>query len=154
MSIWGNGVAENDDAADWLSDLADEASLVDIEQALTDVADADEGEYLEVTECASAIAAAAVLADLLDRDGELETERYDVPLSTLRAELEQRDRAAIRELGLTALEALKCVDDETLSELRDLWDEAGDHAAWVGQLRRIAARIARHLPDGPDAPPS
>jgi hypothetical protein len=146
MSAWGVGIAENDDAADWLSELADSGSLDSVIEALEDVADAEDGEYLEVPEGSNAVVAAAVLADLLDAESPSETERFELPLARWRTALQRRGPAAVRLLGETALEALQRVRDEDDSELRQLWGGADDLQAWSDELERLRRRIERHLP--------
>ena len=66
MSIWGAGAEENDDAADWLADLAEEPTVIALNEAFDEVLSLERDDYLEVTEGAIAVAAAYVVAQLVD----------------------------------------------------------------------------------------
>jgi Domain of unknown function (DUF4259) len=69
MSIWGASPAENDDAADWLSEFSEEPSIGALTEAFNDVLDVDSDDYIEVGECAISVAAAAVVRDLFSTEG-------------------------------------------------------------------------------------
>jgi Domain of unknown function (DUF4259) len=69
MSIWGSNPAENDDAADWLGDFSEEPSIVALNDAFDDILGGDEDDYLEVTECAVAVVAGAVVIELYGNHG-------------------------------------------------------------------------------------
>lgn len=144
MSIWGPMPHENDDAADWLADLDDEPELAFIHEAFDEVLGVDAPPYLEVTEGAQAVAAAAVVADLID--GVADDELIDA--ESVEALLEQARRmhpSAIASMAWRALRALAAVSAAGGSELAELMDgEPEIGAAWrvcVGQLQQ---RLAPH----------
>lgn len=130
MGTWDAGPFDNDDAADWLDDLAssDPAEWSDIiAETLTTVVDYED--YLEYPEAAEAVAAAAVVAsqlpgmaayspEVLDDDGEL-----DFP-------------QALRDLAVQALDRVTADD----SEWRELWADGDDSAFEV--VRELRAALA------------
>jgi len=61
MSGWGMGIFENDDSLDWIYDLADAGSLARVSAAL-DVIIRNKDEFLELSDCRIALAAAEIIA--------------------------------------------------------------------------------------------
>ncbi len=69
MGTWGVGPFDNDGAADWVWELEAAPSIATLRSALDDVADiVAAGDYLEMTPCKHACAAAAFIAALRRRD--------------------------------------------------------------------------------------
>ena len=144
MSLWGPNPYENDDAADWLADLADDPSIVALNDAFDDVLPASGSDYLEVTEGATAVAAAAVVAVLFGQPGSEPEPLIDE--DTMDALDEQRDQLAPgARLSLVerALRSVKAVSqDIESSELYALAMEDDDIGkAWkksvAGLIRRL-----------------
>ena len=69
MSVWGPLPHENDDAADWLLEFLEEPTVVGLNDAFDDVSGLDREDYLEITEGAIALMAAAVVAELYGKPG-------------------------------------------------------------------------------------
>ena len=61
MSMWGTGIFENDDALDWIYDLADSGSLTNVSSAL-DVVIRNKDESPELSDCRIALASAEIIA--------------------------------------------------------------------------------------------
>ncbi|MEE1844935.1 DUF4259 domain-containing protein [Streptomyces sp. NPDC007076] len=128
MGTWDTGHFDNDTAADFSGavDNAPEAERAALlRNALTVAIEAD---YLDSDEGAPAVAAAALIAAQCP-GGEPVTTAYgpDKPLPTLPAEL--------RPLAVKALDAVLGEN----SELRELWDDAGDKewAPGIARLREV-----------------
>lgn len=137
MGAWGTGVFENDDAADWAYELEAASDLTPARQALAATMDTDG--YLELPECACAVAAAAVVAACFDGD-----------LKGLPEELgewidDHPDNAARGDARL-AVDALERVMSEE-SELRDLWTDAPEGQEWAEGIERLRHRLVRAIGD-------
>ena len=61
MGVWGFGIFENDESLDWIYDLADAGSLARVSAAL-DVIIRNKDEFLELSDCRIALAAAEIIA--------------------------------------------------------------------------------------------
>src|SRR5262245_39187884 len=133
MGAWGVGVFENDDASDWVYELEQSGDLAVVEQALSDVTDADE-DGPEAMESAAALAAAEVVAALRGRPGDGIPDDVTKWVATVRrpatAELVDLARGAVRQV-LTA------------SELKDNWYEGDTEQSeeWEAQLEDLLSRL-------------
>ncbi|MFJ9677966.1 DUF4259 domain-containing protein [Streptomyces sp. NPDC101194] len=130
MGTWDTGHFDNDTAADFSGSL-DAVPETEREAVIRKVLDiAIEADYLESDEGEEAVAAAALVGSQCP-EGEAVTTSYgpDKALPTLSTDL--------RPLAVKALDA---VLGES-SELRELWDDAGDEqwAAGVTRLRKVLA---------------
>ena len=144
MSLWGPLSYENDDAADWLADLADEPSIVALNDAFDEVLPGSGNEYLEVTEGAVAVAAAAVVAVLFGQPGSepeslIDEDAMDA-LAQQRDQLAPGARISLLERAIAGMKAVS--DDIESSELYALAMEDEDIAkAWkksvAGLIRRL-----------------
>ena len=134
MGAWGSRSFENDAALDWAGVVEDHEHLTPVAEALDRVAAADD-EYLEVDEASHVIAAAEVLAALLDHPAP------DLPasLSDWIAARRTAGDAARPDLLNLAQRALARVT--TNSELKELWDEAADRQAWYDAVADLQARL-------------
>jgi len=130
MGAWGEGSFDNDDAADWVWELA-EADTSILEEAFSRVAECED--YLEATDCVIAIAAAEVVAALRKRPS---------------AELPEEVSAFVTRIGTppspelvsSALSALKRI--KTKSELQESWDESDSRAEWNQAIAELESRLA------------
>ncbi|MFE6666692.1 DUF4259 domain-containing protein [Streptomyces sp. NPDC057697] len=125
MGTWDTGHFDNDSAADFsgrIDDAPEAGKAAVLRDALTAAIEAD---YLDSDEGAPAVAAAALIAAQCP-GGEPVTTAYgpDEPLPTLPAEL--------RPLAVKALDAVLGEN----SELRELWDDAGDKE-WAPGMARL-----------------
>lgn len=131
MGAWGAGAFENDDAMDWVAlDLEDSRDAGPVVGALR-VAEGDG--YLEAPEGSVAIAAAEVVAALAGRPG-----------TGLPEEVEYwvRERDGVeRETVELAAHAVGRVRNGPGSELRELWEEAGQPEEWYGEVDGLLARL-------------
>lgn len=130
MGTWGTGAFENDDSADWLSELADAGDVSFLVRALSRVND-NEG-YLEAPDCCLAIAAAEVVAAVRGRPA------AGVPEEV--RDFGDRTRLGVS-LDLLAAARTAVQRVKTKSELRDLWDEAGADE-WLGSIADLESRLA------------
>ncbi|MFD4761289.1 DUF4259 domain-containing protein [Streptomyces sp. NPDC058439] len=133
MGTWDTGHFDSDSAADF-SGAIDDASEPEREAVIRNaLTDAIEAEYLDSDEGAPAVAAAALVASQCP-GGEPVTTAYgpDKPLPVLATDL--------RPLAVKALDAVLGEN----SELRELWDDAGDKewAPGIARLREVLVAAA------------
>ena len=141
MSIWGAGAEQNDDAADWLADLAEEPTVVALNDAFDEVLNLERDDYLEVTEGAIAIAAAGVVAQLVDPQADFTLLDEDAVLQ-LQAQHHKLAKGAQRSLVKRALRCVSMVSDATRSELQQLVNEDTDIGqAWASGMQRLSLRL-------------
>src|SRR3954470_23238720 len=129
MGAWDVGAFENDDAMDWIATLEERGDAA-VRATLATVADADAADDVETGAAAEALAAAEVVAalaghaaDSLPDEVRAWVDGHGVPPEDL---VELALRAAARV--------------ERSSELRELWDEAGDEK-WVATVRDLRFRL-------------
>lgn len=134
MGAWGTGSFENDDALDWLGDLAESDDLSTLESTLDAVIDTDE-DLIEAPDCCTALAAAEVVAAL-----------HRKPCDSLPQEaagwvkgkakpgdaLVRKARDAVAEIGTDQ------------SELLELWKDAepADLQKWLNGIEDLKKRLA------------
>lgn len=123
MGAWGHGPFDNDDAGDWafsFDDAAPEDKLAVLDAAFGEAVATDAQDYLDMDQGTVVVAAATVLAALVDHTMGVDDNYGPSTLATLRdAGLEIP--AQLREKALVALDR---VTGEN-SEWRDLWEDAG-----------------------------
>lgn len=134
MGAWGADSFENDDASDWLADFCDSPDPAPILKALSTVADADAGEYLEAPDCSVGIAAAEVVAALKSAPNALLPDDAKNCVSNLG----MRADPSLVAVALKAVERIK-----TNSELRELWDESETPDDWYQALINLEERLRR-----------
>ena len=134
MGAWGADSFENDDASDWLADFCDSPDPAFILKALSTVADADAGEYLEAPDCSVGIAAAEVVAALKSAPNTLLPDDAKNCVSNLA----MRADPSLVAVALKAVERIK-----RNSELRDLWDESETPDDWYQALINLEERLRR-----------
>jgi hypothetical protein len=131
MGAWGPRSFENDNAMDWLGELADTGDLTPIESAL-DLPPAS-ADYVEGPECEAAVAAAEVVAALDGRPGD------DLPEEVVNF---SRGRPPpTPELLTSAKTAIRRVLDE--SELLDIWKESEEFESWRASMADLQNRLNR-----------
>src|SRR5258708_20240958 len=128
MSIWEPGPFENDDAADWVTEVEEDPGLELIEDALSEVADPAHVGYLEIPDGAIAVAAAELVAQLLGRpgarsvvEGEILDEETFSSLAEGAQRLEARGEERLVGHALTAVD--RVLNDKENSELRQVLEE-------------------------------
>ncbi len=130
MGAWGFGPFDNDDAADWVYELEGSDSDDVLQRALA--ATSGSG-YLDSQEGTTAVAAAEVVAASLGQPAP------DLP-DGVRAWVATNGGAVRPELAAAARSAIGRVRGEE-SELRELWAESDDGAAWEARLRDLESRL-------------
>ncbi|MCA0242751.1 MAG: DUF4259 domain-containing protein [Proteobacteria bacterium] len=141
MSIWGSNFEDNDDAADWLSDFLDEPSIASLNDAFDEVLAHGEQDYVEVTEGAAALAAAAITASIFDGTAtELVVDEEAV--ADLKAQARKLAKGARRSLVERALSCVDAVGATRRSELRQLISERLDWSAeWTSRVAALHDRL-------------
>jgi hypothetical protein len=143
MGAWGAKAFENDAALDWLAELEVRGVLA-LRAVLSGVAELERDEYLDQEEGSTAIAAAEVVAAALGRGRDRVHPEANAWLDANAGEIVAEDLDPARR-------AVERVLAEN-SELRDLWDENGPHAAWHADVGALLLRLGGD-PDGM-APPT
>ena len=134
MGTWSVDPFGNDDAADWAYELEEAEDLTPIEEAIAAVLAVGD-DYLEAPEASVGLAAIEVLARLCGNPGEKNsyTETVDkwVENTELKPDAELIDRAQA---------AIVRILSEN-SELKELWQESDDFAAWQASIEDLRARV-------------
>ncbi len=142
MGAWGIGAFENDDALDWVGDLAADEGWAPVEDVLQYIGPGEP----PVRACTRALAAAELVAAGRGH-----------PLANL-------PESIVQWLGMVAaappeqlvprfIAAIETI--RTASELRALFKEAGDIRSWSAELRRLATRLSKKpCPVKKDRPPT
>ena len=132
---WDIGPFDNDDALDWVWELTDSSDLAPLDRAFDDVLRSPR--YVEAPSASIAIAAAEVLAALKGsaRDG--------LP-DEVTEWIEGRKLAADGRLTEKAVDAVKLIMDDEVSELAQLWGDAPELAEdWRASLEDLLQRLTR-----------
>lgn len=132
MGAWGTGLFENDTALDWLVDFGENDFRL-IDRTLAGVAHLQAVDELDADEASEALAAAECVAAALGRPAadlpaKLQawvTENH--PIQVKPAYVAMAQRATARVLAQ--------------SELRDLWAERDDFAAWQTAVLDLQQRL-------------
>ena len=158
MGAWGSGSFENDTAYDWAGDLIRKKGVAGqkfIRETLSEMADAEEGEYIDSDDACGALAAAEVVAAAAGRPSTAPTQEFvgTDPVQGLpgkvRAWLEANPFTPDEGLLELARRAVKRVRAED-SELNELWDDAGDED-WPRAMDDLERRLSGGGPGaGPD----
>ncbi len=134
MGTWAVDAFGNDDAADWLYGLEDVDDLSLVESTLDEVVSADDSD-LDADIAANALAACEVIARMLGNWGEKSehsaaadewVEKTKLPPST--------------QLVSKAHDAIRHILAER-SELRQLWQDSEDYAAWIAAVDELKRRL-------------
>lgn len=134
MGAWDSDNFSNDDAADWLAELIDRDSLDLLQGALVDVLEEAPGEYLEAPECASALAAAEIVAAANGKPAD------KMPEETLDW-LKERGREIAERVELLEMARRAVGRIQENSELKDLWDEADTLDEWNKVQDNLRSRL-------------
>jgi hypothetical protein len=134
VGAWGAGTFENDDAMDWVYELAETDDDTLLVESLHAAARHPKDEYLEVPICARALAAAEVVAALTDG---IDSVLPDEAREWVRGYTHVIDR---RHVPL-ALQAIGRIRGD--SELKGLWDDSDDEGAWYAVLTQLESRMQR-----------
>jgi hypothetical protein len=121
MGTWGHGAFDNDHASDWLQAIEDGRRL---DWSVLSGRDSERNEI-------RAIAAAELIATAIGTPGVAVPER----VLQLATSIDVRD-----EIVMTALDAVRTI--RSSSELRSLWDEAGELQEWLDALKDLETRLS------------
>ena len=131
MGAWGVGTFENDDASDWVYQLEEASDLTLVRETLGPAA--DPSGYLESPTCCEALAAAEVVAALAGKPAP------DIP-EEVRAWVVEHRTTVSPDLRALALRAIDQIAAD--SELKELWEESEESAAWADRLQELRGRLA------------
>ncbi|MGO1001715.1 DUF4259 domain-containing protein [Lysobacter sp. CA196] len=134
MGAWGITTFDNDDAADWLADLSDHQSLALVRETIAAALDAED--YLEAPEAATALAACELIAAAIGRPSA--TARKQETLTHWIAHRKPSPDAALIADALRAIDRVLGPE----SELRELWEETEDYAAWQADVAQLRSRLS------------
>ena len=130
MGAWGIGSFENDDAADWIDDFAEDPALDYVLDALATVVENDQP--TDVEEASAAIAAAEVVAAIKKQPHP----KLPEPIKNWILSSQPGDESLVS-LALRAIDRVK-----TDSELQLLWEETEDSDDWQLELDKLADRLS------------
>ncbi|MBI3474872.1 MAG: DUF4259 domain-containing protein [Acidobacteria bacterium] len=130
MAAWGSGTFDNEDAQEWLKQLA-QLTAGDLTTLLSR---ADRSDYLEAPESSVIVAAAEAIAALQGAPAEAAPRAIVEWVNNNNAQ----PQADVSALAIRAVQRVR-----TDSELKDLWLEADGLNEWSASLRNLEARLAR-----------
>jgi hypothetical protein len=136
MGTWGYGNLENDTAADFIGNFRDNPTaegLTKILHHVNKLSHADK--YLEASDCEEALAAVELVA--ASRNKPTLDLPSDIQILALNLKLEQASDYA--EFYSWSVRAVWFIREE--SELRDLWEEAGDLTKWREMQENLLERL-------------
>lgn len=135
MGTWGIGPFENDSANDWAYSLEETTDLSLVESTLDEVI-ASAGDYLEVDQAASGLAACEVLACMLGRGSA--PDAYTETIQSWVSGVALKPDAAVLAKAQSALDRILADD----SELRELWEESEEADAWLSSVQDLRSRLS------------
>ncbi|MFZ0266808.1 DUF4259 domain-containing protein [Caulobacter sp.] len=130
MSAWASGLFDNDDALDFIDDLAEGPDWRTVVQALDYVT--KQAGYLEAPEGQIAVAAAAIVAAAVGDVTILPDNHRE-----LKAALGAPPEGVVR-LARSALARVVA----PASELDELWQEGDEHDAWLTQIAVLQTTLS------------
>ena len=133
MGAWGHGNFDNDDALDWLAQLAESYRPEPIYEAVIGVAEASTEDHVEASAATTALAAAEVVATQLG-----------YPAANLPEEVSDFVAHAAPPNARLVMATRRAVERVlAASELRDLWAETEYFSAWQSEVENLSARLKR-----------
>lgn len=130
MAAWGTRNFENDESQDWVFDLIDNKDGGLVADTLQHIINREE--YLILSDCTEALAAAEVVAALTGKPSEDFPEK---PLDGLDS-LDLLATKALRQLAVTAVQ--KIVAN---SGAKDQWEESNDLESWLSVQEDLLKRL-------------
>ena len=134
LGSWSANNFGNDDALDWLDFLSDGGNHEIIADALKDITDAPQEEFLDAVVCCQALAAAEMVACALGTPPE-----HDYPESA-KVWIEENPFTVTEELASLAIKAVDRIEID--SELKELWEEGEGRDEWYKVLEDLKLRLA------------
>ena len=136
MGAWSIENFGNDHACDWGHDLVEKDDVQFIESTLQKVLVVGPN-YLNSPVAEEALAAAEIVARMLGNWGVRNAYTKDID-----SWIESRQIKPSPALINNSLLAIDRILDEK-SELRELWEEAGEYEEWIAMLIELKARLKR-----------
>ena len=130
MDAWQAAIFTSDDAADWLGELTDPEQ---IREALAAVVEAPKDEYLQVSCCGAALAAAEIVAACCGRPAK------NLPEDAVEW-VSAHPGLGKKRLVTLAQKAVRRV--EISSEMQQSFDESELKDAWHGIVKDLLSRLA------------
>ena len=145
MPAWGLGNFENDTALDFVDAVIEEGRSL-IKYAIQNVAQSRMDEYVDCSDAEECLAAAEYVAAALGKPSADLPE--DVGDWVGRHDILKEDDVSIQKLLRTSKNLVQQAQDavyrvRNASELKELWDEAGEYDAWVKVLDDLRDRLAQ-----------
>jgi len=130
MGAWGCKSFGNDDALDWVFELQKTSDFSSLSLAFTELL-AAQGDYLDVSYCTRALAAAKVVAAL-----------KSMPAEALPEEVSQWLAGKPQPGKELTADAKKTVEAVLVaSELKELWEESDELIEWQADMQGLLERL-------------
>jgi len=130
MSVWGSGIFENDDALDWIYDLADSGTFSRVVSAL-DVILKNKENDLDISDCRIALAAAEIVAAM---SGDPSLDLPEEAEEWIGEKVLENEK--IREKAEMAVKLI-----QNRSELKSSWEKSANYSAWQATLIDLQKRL-------------
>ena len=130
MSVWGTGIFENDDALDWVYDLADSGTMARVISAL-DVIFKNKDDDLELADCRIGLAAAEIIAAMT---GDPSPEMPEEAEEWIGEKILENER--LREKAQQVVHVI-----QKKSALRNKWEKSANYPQWQAALDDLQKRL-------------
>ncbi|ALN84639.1 DUF4259 domain-containing protein [Lysobacter capsici] len=136
MGAWGFTTFDNDDAADWLDELSDHQSLALVRETIAAVLEVEPDEEVDAPLASAALAASELIAAAIGRPSGAARKQEELMIWI--SKMRPSPDAALIADALSAIDRILGPH----SELRALWEESDDYAAWTDDVTQLRARLA------------
>jgi hypothetical protein len=136
MGAWGFTTFDNDDAADWLDELSDHQSLALVRETIATVLEVEPDEEVDAPLASAALAASELIAAAIGRPSGAARKQEELMIWI--SKMRPSPDAALIADALSAIDRILGPH----SELRALWEESDDYAAWTDDVTQLRARLA------------
>jgi hypothetical protein len=136
MGAWGFTTFDNDDAADWLDELSDHQSLALVRETIAAVLEVEPDEEVDAPLASAALAASELIAAAIGRPSGAARKQEELMIWI--SKMRPSPDAALIADALSAIDRILGPH----SELRALWEESDDYAAWTDDVMQLRARLA------------
>lgn len=136
MGAWGFTTFDNDDAADWLDELSDHQSLALVRETIAAVLEVEPDEEVDAPLASAALAASELIAAAIGRPSGAARKQEELMIWI--SKMRPSPDAALIADALSAIDRVLGPH----SELRALWEESDDYAAWTDDVTQLRARLA------------
>ncbi|ATE70984.1 DUF4259 domain-containing protein [Lysobacter capsici] len=136
MGAWGFTTFDNDDAADWLDELSDHQSLALVRETIAAVLEVEPDEEVDAPLASAALAASELIAAAIGRPSGAARKQEELMIWI--SKMRPSPDAALIADALSAIDRILGPH----SELRALWEESDDYAAWTDDVTQLRTRLA------------